>query len=158
MLKLESKFRNWILGGSERHSFYTETWMCIVVSIVLEAKRQHLLARLHCFQVLHQLACKDFGNFHHSYKGLCTGHLVGFARTQVIPSTDRFGTFASRQFKQPMGCWILGHQKWFLHTIHFLPSVADWRWELLCCIQAVFPHIRPVVSTFNVVSQAVACG
>ena len=70
MLKLESQFRNWILGDSERHSFYTETWMCIVVTTVLEAKRQHLLPRLHCFQVLHQLACKDFGNFHHSYKGM----------------------------------------------------------------------------------------
>ena len=70
MLQLGSKFRNWILGDSERHSLNTETWMCIAVTRVLEAKRQHLLARLHCFQVLHQLACEDFGNFHHSYKGM----------------------------------------------------------------------------------------
>ena len=141
MLKIQSKFRNWILGDGQRHSFNTESCMCIVITRVLEAKHLHLLPRLHCFQVLHQLTCEDFGNFHHSYKGmLCTGHLVGFARTQVIPFADRFGTFASRQFKQPLWCLILGHQKWFQHTFRFPLSVADCRRELLCCIQAVFPH------------------
>ena len=70
MLKLESKFRNWILRDSERHSLNTETWMCIIVTRVPVAKHQHLLARLHCLQVLPELACEDFGNFHHSYTGM----------------------------------------------------------------------------------------
>ena len=127
--------------------------MCIVTR-VLEAKLRHLLARLHCFQVLYQLACEDFGNFRQSYKGIPLYMAFrAFARTQVIPFADRFGTFASRQFKQPLWCSILGHQKWLQHTIHFLPSVAvtickcpqwvsgecgTWNSDLSSCIFGLF--------------------
>ena len=153
MLKLGSKFRNWILGDSERHSLNTETWMCIAVTRVLEAKLQHLLALLHCFQVLHQLACEDFGNFHHSYKGiplyrasrrLCKDTRSSLLRTdllhlQVVSSNSPCGA-GSLDIKSGSKT-----PSTFFHP-------------LLCCIQAVFPHICLVVSTFNVVSQAVACG
>ena len=128
-----------------------------LVTRVLEAKRQHLLARLHCFQVLHQLACEDFGNFHHSYKGMPLYRASrGLCKDTSHPFCRQI--WYSRQFKQPLWCWIRGPQQWLQHTIHFPPSVGDWRRDLLCCIQAVFPHIRLVISTFNVVSQAVACG